>query len=151
MLMIDPTPMSDNQNLLGFEKLFLALSDRTRLRLLALLAEGPVSVGFLTDQLKESQPKTSRHLAYLRNAGLVSTSREGKWVYYQIDSQSDPAIQLVLSTTLNSINGAKVNHLRPVLEMAANTDRASSASEENILADTYMSEWKPNDLEIHLL
>lgn len=151
MLMIVNTPMSDNLNLSGFEKLFLALSDRTRLRLLALMAEGPVSVGFLADKLKESQPKTSRHLAYLRNAGLVSTSREGKWVYYQVDTQSDPAIQRVLSATLNSILGSNIKVEQPRLEITYNSDLSAAGTEPDILPETYMSDWKPNDLEIHLL
>lgn len=146
MWMIGNIPMSDNLNISGFEKLFLALSDRTRLRLLALMADGPVSVGFLADQLNESQPKTSRHLAYLRNAGLVSTSREGKWIYYQVDSQSDPAIQLVLSTTLNEIKTQR----SPNGVISLDTPSAAE-TEPNIFSDTYMSDWKPNDLEIHLL
>ena len=71
------------------ENLFLALSDKTRLRLLALMADGEVPVGFLADKLGESQPKTSRHLAYLRNAGLVSARRDGKWIYYNIQRPAD--------------------------------------------------------------
>ncbi|CAN5383139.1 hypothetical protein BH20ACI2_BH20ACI2_09590 [soil metagenome] len=151
MLMSSNTPMPDNLNVSGFEKLFLALSDRTRLRLLALMMEGPVSVGFLADQLKESQPKTSRHLAYLRNAGLVSTSREGKWVYYQVDTQSDPAIQRVLSATLNSIVGSEIKVEQPLRENLSDTDLSATGIESYILPKTYMSDWKPNDLEIHLL
>ncbi|MCV4655760.1 metalloregulator ArsR/SmtB family transcription factor, partial [Escherichia coli] len=64
------------------EKLFLALSDRTRLRLLNLMRNGEICVCFFTEVLGESQPKVSRHLAYLRNAGLVKARREGKWVHY---------------------------------------------------------------------
>jgi ArsR family transcriptional regulator len=143
--------MSDNLKLMGFEKLFLALSDRTRLRLLALMAEGPVSVGFLADQLKESQPKTSRHLAYLRNAGLVSTSREGKWIYYQVDTQSDPAIQWVLSATINSILGNDIEVGLPRNEVVSPGHLSAAERESYIFPNTYMSEWKPNDLEIHLL
>ncbi len=65
-------------------ELFLALSDKTRLRLICLMADGEVTVGSLADSLAESQPKVSRHLAYLRNAGLVVTRREGKNIYYGI-------------------------------------------------------------------
>jgi len=57
------------------EKLFLALSDKTRMRLLALMADGEVSVGYLADSLNQSQPKISRHLAYLRNMGLINSPR----------------------------------------------------------------------------
>ncbi|MGE3467940.1 MAG: ArsR/SmtB family transcription factor [Pyrinomonadaceae bacterium] len=67
-----------------FEKLFLALADKTRLHLLALLSDGELPVGEMVDQTGESQPKVSRHLAYLRNADVVSARRDGKWIYYGI-------------------------------------------------------------------
>ena len=67
------------------ENLFLALSDRTRLQLLNLMGSNEVSVGFLCESLGQSQPKISRHLAYLRSSGLVSTRRDGKWIYYRIE------------------------------------------------------------------
>lgn len=61
---------------------FKALSDPTRLRLLNLLLEGEVCVCFLCEAMKLVQPKVSRHLAYLKRAGLVTSRREGKWMYY---------------------------------------------------------------------
>jgi ArsR family transcriptional regulator len=70
------------------EFLFKALADRTRLRLVSLIGESEVCVCFLVAILKTSQPKISRHLAYLRRAGLVATRREGKWMHYRL---SDPA------------------------------------------------------------
>jgi len=85
------------------ETMFLALGDKTRLRLLALMADGPVAVGFLADSLNESQPKVSRHLAYLRNAGMVSTSRDGKWVYYGIRYPRDAAQRRILESLISSI------------------------------------------------
>jgi ArsR family transcriptional regulator, arsenate/arsenite/antimonite-responsive transcriptional repressor len=72
------------------EKLFSALADRTRLRLLSLMADGEVCVCFFVEVLDESQPKISRHLAYLRNAGVVSARREGKWMHYSIVEPPDP-------------------------------------------------------------
>jgi ArsR family transcriptional regulator len=80
--------MSDT-NLSELEEFFLALSDGTRLRLLSLMRKGETSVGYLSDEIHQSQPKVSRHLAYLRSAGLVETRRDGKWVYYTI-SRSQP-------------------------------------------------------------
>ena len=133
------TPVDD---LSGFEKLFQALSDRTRLRLLSLMAAGPVSVGYLADQLGESQPKTSRHLAYLRNAGLVSTSREGKWVYYGVDVQSDIGIQTVLESTLRSISG---DH-DPSRVAASDRVMAGGFAEQ-----AHEDEWRPNEIDVHLL
>jgi DNA-binding transcriptional ArsR family regulator len=89
----------------NLEQLFLALSDKTRLSLLGLMSGGEVPVGDLADSLGVSQPKISRHLAYLRNAGLVSTRRDGKWIYYAIEMPSDPAACHVLAETLRSLGG----------------------------------------------
>ncbi|HKP37139.1 MAG TPA: metalloregulator ArsR/SmtB family transcription factor [Pyrinomonadaceae bacterium] len=69
------------------EFLFKALADRTRLRLIGLLGDSEVCVCFLVAILKTSQPKISRHLAYLRRAELVTSRREGKWMHYRL---SDP-------------------------------------------------------------
>ena len=71
------------------ELLFRALADRTRLRLLNLLAAGEVCVCFFVEVLGESQPKISRHLAYLRRAGVVAARREGKWMHYRIAEAPD--------------------------------------------------------------
>ena len=64
--------------------LFRAFADPTRLRLLNLLLEGERCVCDLCDVLDEIQPKISRHLAYLRRAGLVTARREGKWMHYAV-------------------------------------------------------------------
>ena len=72
------------------EKFFLALSDRTRLRLLNLMQEDEVCVCFFTEVLQAPQPTISRHLAYLRQAGVVSARREGKWMHYRIVDPPDP-------------------------------------------------------------
>src|SRR6185295_2532045 len=93
--------------LVELEKLFLALSDKTRLRLLSLMADGEVPVGYLADKLGESQPKISRHLAYLRSADLVTTRRDGKWIYYSIGPQSD-ARSNVLNAAFGSLSQAGV-------------------------------------------
>jgi ArsR family transcriptional regulator len=66
------------------ELFFLALADRTRLRLLSLIGEDEVCVCFFVEVLKTNQPKISRHLAYLRRANLVSARRQGKWMHYRI-------------------------------------------------------------------
>ena len=62
--------------------LFKALADDTRLRLINLMGEDEVCVCFFVEVLKINQPKISRHLAYLRRAGVVSARREGKWIHY---------------------------------------------------------------------
>src|SRR4030081_3377165 len=71
------------------EDLFKALADRTRLRLISLLGDSEVCVCFLVAILKVSQPKISRHLAYLRRAGIVAARREGKWMHYRLAEPPD--------------------------------------------------------------
>ncbi|MDQ6787411.1 MAG: metalloregulator ArsR/SmtB family transcription factor [Acidobacteriota bacterium] len=66
------------------ERFFRALADRTRLRLLNLMSEGEVCVCFFVEVLGMSQPKISRHLGYLRRAGVVAARRDGKWIHYRI-------------------------------------------------------------------
>ena len=73
----------------SMELLFKALADRTRLRLLNLMGEDEVCVCFFVEVLKTNQPKISRHLAYLRKAGLVGARREGKWMHYRITTPED--------------------------------------------------------------
>lgn len=64
--------------------LFSALSDETRLRILALLAHGELCVCQIEEVLKMPQSKVSRHLMALRHAGLVSWRREGTWIHYSL-------------------------------------------------------------------
>lgn len=66
------------------QKVFTALADETRLRILNLLSEGELCVCDLMNILKEPQSKISRHLAYLRRSGLVRGRKEGLWMHYRI-------------------------------------------------------------------
>ena len=66
------------------ELFFRALADRTRLRLLHLMGGDEVCVCFFVEILGVGQPKVSRHLAYLRRAGVVAARREGTWMHYRI-------------------------------------------------------------------
>lgn len=73
----------------NIENLFKALADGTRLRLISLIGESEVCVCFLVEILKTSQPKISRHLAYLRRAQIVVARREGKWMHYRLTDPPD--------------------------------------------------------------
>jgi ArsR family transcriptional regulator len=64
--------------------MFRALSDRTRLRIVHLLRQGETCVCDLVAVIKSPQPKISRHLAYLRRAGIVDARRDGQWIYYRL-------------------------------------------------------------------
>jgi len=77
------------KNKYNLENLFSALADRTRLRLINLLGDSEVCVCFLVEILKTSQPKISRHLAYLRQARVVVARREGKWMHYRLSEPPD--------------------------------------------------------------
>jgi len=74
----------------GVNLIFRAFSDRTRLRILSLLQGGELCVGDLVEVLKLPQPKVSRHLAYLRKAGLVETRESGLWIFYRLAAASSP-------------------------------------------------------------
>jgi ArsR family transcriptional regulator len=78
------------------EFLFRALADRTRLRLLNLMGNDEVCVCYFVEVLKTPQPKISRHLAYLRKAGIVGARREGKWMHYRIVKPGNPRAAQVL-------------------------------------------------------
>jgi ArsR family transcriptional regulator len=83
-------------------QMFAALSDPTRLRLLNLMRDGEVCVCDFVEILGQSQPKISRHLAYLRRAGIVCARREGKWMHYRIEHPADAGAAAILEATLAS-------------------------------------------------
>ncbi len=83
-------------------KLFAALADPTRLRLLNLMNGREVCVCYFVEILKQGQPKISRHLAYLRRAGIVDARREGKWMHYRIERPEDARAVSILDATLKS-------------------------------------------------
>ena len=68
----------------SMDRFFRAFADHTRLRLLNLMRGDEVCVCFFTEIMGTHQPKISRHLAYLRRAGIVSARREGQWIHYRV-------------------------------------------------------------------
>jgi ArsR family transcriptional regulator len=78
------------------DQMFRAFSDRTRLRVLHLLREGEMCVADLVTVLRVEQPSASRHLAYLRKAGLVSVRKTGLWKYYSLAPAQTPFHQKLL-------------------------------------------------------
>ena len=84
----------------SMERFFRALADRTRLRVLNLMGEQELCVCYFVEILGMSQPKVSRHLAYLRNAGIVNARREGKWMHYRMLRPANSAAQRILSNVL---------------------------------------------------
>ncbi|MEP7272793.1 MAG: metalloregulator ArsR/SmtB family transcription factor [Acidobacteriota bacterium] len=82
-------------------RFFVALSDRTRLRLINLMQNEEVCVCFFVEVLGESQPKVSRHLAYLRRAGIVAARRDGKWIHYRLTPPAEPLAARILADVLS--------------------------------------------------
>src|ERR1700686_4748446 len=92
----------------NLENLFKALADRTRLRLISLIGDSEVCVCFFVAILKTSQPKISRHLAYLRRAGVVTARREGKWMHYRIVTPPEAGAAEILQRTLDWLSENRV-------------------------------------------
>jgi ArsR family transcriptional regulator, arsenate/arsenite/antimonite-responsive transcriptional repressor len=84
-----------NNDARDMESLFKALADTTRLRILGLLLAGEVCVCHIHESLRVPQPRVSRHLAYLRRAGLVDARRDGIWVHYRLATLADPVLATV--------------------------------------------------------
>ena len=83
-------------------RLFAALANPTRLRLLNLMKGREVCVCYFVEILKQGQPKISRHLAYLRRAGIVEARREGRWMHYRIERPVDTRAASILEAALKS-------------------------------------------------
>jgi ArsR family transcriptional regulator len=84
-------------------RFFAALADPTRLRLLNLMNGREVCVCYFVETLNLGQPKISRHLAYLRNAGIVAARREGKWMHYRIEKPLNAAACAILESALSFV------------------------------------------------
>jgi len=82
-------------DLAPLETLFKALADTTRLRILGLLLGGEVCVCDIHETLGIPQAKASRHLAYLRRSGLVTTRRDGLWVHYRLAAPDDRVLRMI--------------------------------------------------------
>ena len=106
------------KQLTDMEGFFKALADATRLRILGLLLTGEVCVCHIHESLGVSQPKTSRHLAYLRRAGLVETRRQGLWVYYRLAENPDRLV-----STIRDVVAHTLGHVKTVRRDAARLQR----------------------------
>jgi ArsR family transcriptional regulator len=98
---------------------FRALADPTRLRLLNLVADKEICVCYFVEILGISQPKISRHLAYLRRAGILASRRDGRWMHYRLVAPSDRAASEILKATLA--------HLRQSPELQGELKKLDSA------------------------
>ncbi|MFZ5494273.1 MAG: ArsR/SmtB family transcription factor [Verrucomicrobiota bacterium] len=78
-------------------EIYECLCDLTRLRLLHVLGQGPLCVCHFQEVLAEPQVKISKHLAYLKERGLVIGEREGKWVVYALPPNPPPELRANLA------------------------------------------------------
>jgi ArsR family transcriptional regulator, arsenate/arsenite/antimonite-responsive transcriptional repressor len=90
-----------------FSRMFRALSDETRLRIVALLAHGELCVCHLEHALATSQPNVSRALGILRAAGVVDRRRDGSWVYYRLVAQDAPELQAVIDGVARALGSER--------------------------------------------
>jgi ArsR family transcriptional regulator len=88
-------------------RLFRALGDETRLRIVALLAHGELCVCHLENALELSQPNVSRQLGILRAAGVVDGRREGSWMYYALAPQDHAAVAAMLATLVKTFGAER--------------------------------------------
>ncbi len=99
--------MAPRQKPFDIEQFFQALGDKTRLRLLNLMDDQEICVCYFVEVLGQPQPKISRHLAYLRNAGIVTARREGKWMHYRIVMPPNTGAARILKETLAWLKESK--------------------------------------------
>jgi len=95
--------MPGRNNPLAIDLLFRALADATRLRLLNLIADREICVCYFVQILGISQPKISRHLAYLRRAGIAAARRQGRWMHYRLIDPRDAVASSILKETLKHL------------------------------------------------
>jgi len=101
--------MATDKRLRSLETLFAALADATRLRILALLQAGEICVCDIHGSLDLPQPTVSRHLAYLRKAGLVVGRKDGLWVHYRLATLPDPVMQTVMDSVNHALGHVEAN------------------------------------------
>jgi ArsR family transcriptional regulator len=94
----------------AMERLFKALGDSTRLRILGLLLTGEVCVCDIHESLKIPQSKASRHLAYLRRSGLVETRRDGLWIHYRLGTLADPVLAAIADAVRHALTHVDTVH-----------------------------------------
>lgn len=101
------TLITEDHSVRPLTKLFRALADETRVRIVALLAHGELCVCHIEKALELSQPNVSRHLGILRMAGIVDARRDGTWVYYRLAEQENEAVQEMLATLTKSFGAER--------------------------------------------
>ena len=118
------TPAPTVKDLDALTRLYAALADSTRLRILSLLRDGEICVCHIHAGLDLPQPTVSRHLAYLRKSGLVDARRDGIWMHYRLRPATNPVMANVIETALHALThsaarGRDGARLRRTLQQAS--------------------------------
>ena len=92
-------PLARTTNLARLARLFHALADETRLRILQRLGQGEECVCELTDLLQTGQSRLSFHLKTMKEAGLLTDRRDGRWIYYSLNEEALEELEEVLGMT----------------------------------------------------
>jgi len=142
-----------NDSLDEIERVFLAFSDKTRIRLIYLMSDGEVSVNYLCESLEISQPKVSRHLAYMRSMGIVNTRRDGKWIFYSL---AEPTSRIGLQFFRDALSwiGSVIDdrdEIVPPVERETEIPQRSSISEETDIYGKTDIIPERGEMEIYLL
>lgn len=102
-------PAPKVKDLDALTQVYSALADPTRLRILALLRDGEMCVCDIHAGLDVPQPTASRHLAYLRKAGLVDARRAGIWMHYRLTPVGNPVVAAVVAAALHALSHTEVS------------------------------------------
>lgn len=107
------------------DEFFAALADKTRLRLINLMRNGEVCVCFFAETLGTNNPKISRHLAYLKRAGLVIARRDGKWMHYRLNPPKDPQAAKLFDNLLTALesDADMKNDLKELADICCSPER----------------------------
>ena len=97
------------KDLEALTNVYAALADPTRLRILSLLGDGEICVCHIHASLDVPQPTASRHLAYLRKAGLVEARRDGIWMHYRMAEMPNPVVASVVDAALHALTHTAIS------------------------------------------
>ena len=97
------------KDLEALTRVYAALADPTRLRILSLLGDGEICVCHIHASLDVPQPTASRHLAYLKKSGLVEARRDGIWMHYKMAEIDNPVVAAVVNAALHALTHTDIS------------------------------------------
>jgi ArsR family transcriptional regulator len=97
------------KDLEALTRVYAALADPTRLRILSLLGDGEICVCHIHASLEVPQPTASRHLAYLKKSGLVEARRDGIWMHYKMAEIDNPVVAAVVKAALHALTHTDIS------------------------------------------